>query len=353
MKMFSKFILINLFSFIVICMTKCPPKTVMGQCSCEGDPDTKVSCRKVDFPNTLVNVTIYSIKLNNVTSRATNAINVKAGELELRGRSTSIADIRPFVAMEPFRVRLINLAEELVYQFFEHKSDKVLQLFIYGNHFNKLDLKFTNYPNVRNIFLVNTPYTPTKINELPSLVFYGLRSLDQINLNNAGIKYLDENSLKLSTKNRVIIDLYDNDITADQFDKANFSNTAETWIDLTYNKIEKFPAHIFEKYIQYEPWHRINLKANPIICECEQVKWIFKYKYDDRMSKGFPLKNVQCKNKGYENLLEMDENDFTDCTSDVLLSNSSSTSTSPIVASSMENDSEISTEVNVLEASSR
>ena len=329
--MVNKLILIYFLNFISICILECPPKKIIGKCWCVEDPDAKVSCRSIHYPSTLRNVTIYSISLTNVKSKLIEEINVKAGELEIRGRSTSIEHLEPFTAMEPFRIIMFNTNEELVYRFFEHKSDKVLQFFIYGNFFNKLDLKFINYPNVRNIFMVNLPAAPTKINELPSLVFHGLENLDQINLNSAGIRFLGENSLKLSTRSEVIIDMYNNHITAEQFNKANFSNTAEISIDLTANGIEKFPAHVFEKFIELRPSHEINLKANPIICKCDEVKWIFKYEF--RMSPSFPLKNVECQNKNYQNLLQMSEKNFDDCTKDGL----TLTPTSTILETSSEN----------------
>ena len=99
-------------------------------------------------------------------------------------------------------------------------------------------------------------------------------------------------------------------ITIEQLASSGLWNDKGLDVNFGYNKINKLPENIFRKFCARPGDFSINLWNNSIICEAEEIKWIFDYDYKFRISDTFQLKNVICVNMEYKPLLFMNKSDF-------------------------------------------
>ena len=285
----------------------CPPWKILNGCDCT--PSTQhLSCRNKEVPK-IENIFFLNCDFYDVVSKFKYLNNVTCDELRLQGKSTEISFIEPLFQLNFTTLKLWDLDMNLILRIFERKYEKVTMVSIMLLKVDKLDLNFQNFPNLKSIIIGGTRLL-ARLTTVGSHVFSKLKNLKSISLKYANVKYLEQNSLMLSSNNRVQLSLDKNEITLDEFERSNLSNPNGFDVNLSNNKISKFPEQVFKKYCDSSTKIRISLAYNPIVCEPGEINWIFEYKYMDRISDAFPLKNVYCVNHDNKDLLFMDESDF-------------------------------------------
>ena len=292
----------------------CPPLDNKHECTCSNETNfTSYECH-LSLPD-LENYHFEFCEFNNVTSSMVNWKNVTCKFLRIEGKSSEYNDLALIKNLNFNELQLIHITNSLLNRIFEIKSTLVQKIdILHLDYIEKFDLKFGNFPNTQIINTDFSFFSPMKT--ICSNIFSKLKFIKEINLGRSNISFLDDKSLVFSSNEVVKLKLYNNKITIDELTKSGLWNDMGMEIDAHKNNIDKLPESFFKKFCDGHEFagefirFSIDLGENPIICDYDEIKWILKYKYEDRTDSYFPLKNVACANLENRLLLFMVESDF-------------------------------------------
>lgn len=115
------------------------------------------------------------------------------------------------------------------------------------------------------------------------------------------IRYFDDNSLVLNSKNDIDLDISLNEMDIWTLMASNLSNHPGkiSKLDLSYNKIDELDEKWFSHLIEDNPGIEIDLTGNPVMCYCNTTSWIYDGAFKDN------LLNITCINMNKSMLFSM------------------------------------------------
>ena len=288
-----------LFVFTQICLCnfvnfRCPSEIEF--CTCN-NVQRSLTCKQTNKLPVLKNIKFNSIELWNVNFEKglKNFTNVTCDELVINGRGIYFEDISELFQLNFTSLHLADVTRDIIDQVFQSSSQELRHLKVNLVKLGELNFDFKKFPNLEKLTIGDLTQNRDIIEKIASNVFEGLNFISEIDLGNSGIKDLGENSLVLTSENKVKLNLAQNEIDVNNLVNSNLSNMGGLDVDLDSNKIQTFPAKVFKKFFQYDSSKKIiSIANNSIYCDSDNVGWVLKYEH--AKSGKFPVSKATCVN---------------------------------------------------------
>ena len=210
------FFFVLLFLFLIVRSRStskiCPPIEALQGCECYNN-SVILSCVNKGVPD-LENYYLEEINLENAVSRLTVNSNTTCNKLTIKGKVNDFIQIKPIMDFKFNYLKLTDLDTNLIHRIFEAGSTYVTTITIRVLKIDKLDLNFTNFPNLESIYMGGRD-SQNRIRVISSLIFSRLKFLVDVYLDYCEIKELEPNSLVFNSQKYLNIDLSGNEINVE------------------------------------------------------------------------------------------------------------------------------------------